>query len=110
MTAEPNPSHELSPGTKPRVKQAIREPWLAFCQDLVARRGDLAQRLSRAELLVLPLLLCGGSELEIATRLHRSIHTVRDHSKVIYRKLDVSNRVHLVLLFFMPAEITHCAA
>lgn len=110
MTAAASQPSSLPPTHQSRHKQAIRSPWLDFCDRLTTQRQDLTKRLSRAELLVLPLLLCGGSELEVARRLHRSIHTVRDHTKVIYRKLNVTNRVHLVLLFCMPTQAEDLAA
>jgi len=59
----------------------------------------LLDKLSEAQRRVLVHLLEGLSEPEIAVRIHRSRHTVHDHTKAIYAALGVSKRVQLVHLF-----------
>ncbi|MGD9789439.1 MAG: response regulator transcription factor [Phycisphaerales bacterium] len=59
----------------------------------------LLGKLSEAQRRVLVHLLEGLSEPEIADRIHRSRHTVHDHTKAIYAALGVSKRVQLVHLF-----------
>ncbi len=60
---------------------------------------SLLDRLSEAQRRVLVHLLEGLSEPEIADRIHRSRHTVHDHTKAIYAAFGVSKRVQLVHLF-----------
>lgn len=53
--------------------------------------------LTDAQRRLLPFLVQGLSEREIAERIGRSRHTVHDHVLAIYRQLQVRNRVELVL-------------
>lgn len=59
----------------------------------------LMERLSGAERRILPLLLTGRTEAQIAEMIHRSKHTVHDHAKRVYAAVGVSSRIELVLLF-----------
>lgn len=52
--------------------------------------------LSPRELEVLRLLVAGRSDSEISEALSISVHTVKAHDRVIYRKLDVSGRTELL--------------
>lgn len=45
------------------------------------------------ELEVLYWIAEGKGSKEIAASLHRSVHTVQKHTKNIYRKLDVHNKI-----------------
>jgi LuxR family maltose regulon positive regulatory protein len=60
----------------------------------IGRSDELAQ-LSRAELRVWPMLLGRSTVGEIATQLHLSPETVKNHVSSIYRKLGVSTRRQL---------------
>jgi DNA-binding NarL/FixJ family response regulator len=52
--------------------------------------------LSPRELEVLGLLASGATNREIASELHLSPHTVKEHTGKLYRKLDVRNRAEAV--------------
>lgn len=56
--------------------------------------------LSVRELEVLELLSTGLSNKEIADRLKLSVHTVRQHTKPIFRKLGVNSRVGATVKLF----------
>jgi DNA-binding NarL/FixJ family response regulator len=66
---------------------------------MIARKPDLASRLSPTQQTIAAMLLSGLSQPEIAKRIGRSPHTVHDHTKAIYTRLGVSSRVALVLRF-----------
>ncbi len=57
------------------------------------------RRLTRREYEVLQRVLVGDDVAAIGTVLFISPHTVRNHLKAIYRKLDVRSRVELVVRF-----------
>lgn len=63
--------------------------------------GDVQQvrRLTRREYEVMQRVLVGDDVSAIGTVLYISPHTVRNHLKAIYRKLDVRSRVELVVRF-----------
>jgi DNA-binding NarL/FixJ family response regulator len=63
--------------------------------------GDVQQvkRLTRREFEVMQRVLIGDDVSAIGTVLYISPHTVRNHLKAIYRKLDVRSRVELVVRF-----------
>lgn len=63
------------------------------------RRKRLLARLSESQIQVLGYLLMGHTEPAIAETLHRSRHTVHDHTKAIYATCGVTRRVHLVQSF-----------
>lgn len=63
------------------------------------QRKHLLSRLSESQIQVLGYLLMGHTEPQIAEQLHRSRHTVHDHTKAIYSICGVSRRVHLVQCF-----------
>ena len=55
-----------------------------------------AARLSSREREVLSLMASGATNPEIATSLFLSPHTVKEHTRSIYRKLEVRNRTEAV--------------
>ena len=54
--------------------------------------GALLDPLSRAELAILPYVMTGMTNLEVARERCISVNTVKTHLKQIYRKLGVDNR------------------
>jgi len=54
--------------------------------------------LSKRELEVVDLIARGYSNAEIANVLVISVHTVNDHTKKIYRKLNVHSRLEVAAL------------
>lgn len=67
--------------------------------DVDAGVSELLSRLSPAQRVVLPYLLEGKTEAEIAAKVFRSRYTVHDHARAIYAACGVRNRVELVLMF-----------
>ncbi len=65
----------------------------------VAVRRDVLKQLSENQRQVLAQLLHGLTEPQIAEKLHRSRHTVHDHTKTIYSACGVQRRVQLVRYF-----------
>lgn len=70
-------------------------------------------RLSRRESEIAYLLLADFSEIEIATQLKISAHTVHSHFERLYRKLHVRSRCTLIITLFetwvslgMPMTVT----
>jgi pSer/pThr/pTyr-binding forkhead associated (FHA) protein len=55
--------------------------------------------LSEGQRRVLDVLLTGLQEKEVANQLHLSPHTVHNHVKEIYKKLQVNSRSELLALF-----------
>jgi DNA-binding NarL/FixJ family response regulator len=66
--------------------------------ELVERHPEVT-RLTRREYEVLMRVLMGDDVPIIGSSLYISPHTVRNHLKAIYRKLDVRSRVELVVRF-----------
>lgn len=58
-----------------------------------ASRAVGSSRLSRRERTVLSLLAAGASNVEIASALHLSPHTIKEYTQAVFRKLGVRNRV-----------------
>jgi DNA-binding CsgD family transcriptional regulator len=75
-------------GSRREVRAAPLQP------DVLVR----IRQLSPAQRRVLPLLLEGLPEKEIAKRLFRSRHTIHDHTKAIYTDLQVRSRLELIML------------
>ncbi len=65
----------------------------------LAERHPEVHKLTRREHEVLVRVLMGDDVPAIGTALFISPHTVRNHLKAIYRKLDVRSRVELVVRF-----------
>lgn len=83
-----------SGGTRRNIKENV----------LLRNRPDICEHLTDAQLHVVELLLAGQSAPQISKVLNRSVNTVHDHIKAIYKKLNVNNRVQLVLLFTQPVN------
>ncbi len=62
---------------------------------------NLLESLTRREYEVLSLLSKGKQNKEIARSLNIAEHTVEQHLKSIYRKLNVCNRVEASRLFWI---------
>jgi len=58
--------------------------------------ASAATLLSERERAVLDLIAGGATNREIASELHLSPHTVKDHTSVLYKKLKVRNRAEAV--------------
>lgn len=67
-------------------------------------RPDALDQLSKAERRVLDELLTGAGEKDVATKLGLSQHTVHNHTKAIYRKLNVNSRPELLAQFLPPEK------
>jgi DNA-binding NarL/FixJ family response regulator len=78
--------------------------------ELVERHPEVS-RLTRREYEVLMRVLMGDDVPVIGSSLYISPHTVRNHLKAIYRKLDVRSRVELVVRFgpMQRAPLDHVA-
>jgi len=78
---------------------ALAHAFVAQVQIPARRRESLLLRISPSQRQILPLLVEGKSEREIATVLHRSPHTVHDHVKSIYSTLGITSRYELLALW-----------
>jgi DNA-binding NarL/FixJ family response regulator len=65
--------------------------------------ADPRELLSAREVQVLEMASLGLTNLQIAARLHVSIHAVKFHLAAIYRKLGVANRTEAAVLFLRSA-------
>lgn len=90
----------------PEIEQAVEAPVagpgpMPVEVDASSEWADSApaRRLTPAQRNLLPYLLEGMAEEEIARKLFRSRHTVHDHIKRIYHALGVRSRLELVLKF-----------
>jgi DNA-binding CsgD family transcriptional regulator len=63
------------------------------------------QTLSETQRRVLDLLLTGLAEKEVACKLDISPHTVHNHVKEIYRRMDVNSRAELLVLFVSESKL-----
>lgn len=86
----------------PGVAAAYRERFI----HLEAIREAITLKVTAACRPVLPLLAEGFTEAEIAKKIHRSIHTVHDHVKQVYRALRISSRLELRDLWMGDRELT----
>jgi len=101
-----------------RVLRSVNAYRSASVDDLERLQRDLERALQRVEALrgvarsptdlsdlsgrereILPALLRGRSASEVGEELFISPHTVRNHMKSIYKKLDVSSHLELLALF-----------
>ncbi len=96
-------------GGMPRACKACGRPLDRASEAEIARRFQLLNRLSESQRQVLGYLLMGLTEPQIAEKLHRSRHTVHDHTKAIYAVCGVQRRVHLVhtLAGLDPEDLVH---
>ena len=67
------------------------------------KQADPRELLSAREVEVLEMASLGLTNLQIAARLHVSIHAVKFHLAAIYRKLGVVNRTEAAVLFLRSA-------
>lgn len=72
------------------VVKAVR--MVALGSEVFADSAPQESPLSEREQEVLALIATGSTNKEIASRLHLSPHTVKEHTSAIYRKLGVRNR------------------
>jgi LuxR family maltose regulon positive regulatory protein len=79
----------------PRLKEYVAKLLVAFVEKSYLPPGDQAviEPLSERELEVLELLADGLTNPEVAARLYLSLNTVKVHTRNIYGKLSVHNRV-----------------
>lgn len=91
---------QSSPPPRGRAGDRAKDPGMPVPQavDGLLRNPD-AQKLTRREFEVLVRVLMGDDVPAIGSVLFISPHTVRNHLKAIYRKLDVRSRVELVVRF-----------
>lgn len=61
--------------------------------------SDLLARLTPAQRAIVPYLLEGKTEEQIARILFRSRHTIHDHARAVYEALGVRNKLELLVLF-----------
>lgn len=72
------------------VVKAVR--MVSLGTEVFADQAELDSPLSEREQEVLSLIAGGSTNKEIASQLHLSPHTVKEHTSAIYRKLGVRNR------------------
>ena len=72
------------------VVKAVR--MVSLGTEVFADQAPLDSPLSEREQEVLSLIATGSTNKEIASHLHLSPHTVKEHTSAIYRKLGVRNR------------------
>ena len=72
------------------VVKAVR--MVSLGSEVFADPAALSSPLSEREQEVLALIATGSTNKEIASLLHLSPHTVKEHTSAIYRKLGVRNR------------------
>lgn len=77
------------------VVKAVR--MVSLGTEVFADRGQAeVDRLSDRERDVLDLIATGATNREVGEQLHLSPHTIKDHTRAIYRKLGVRNRAEAV--------------
>lgn len=87
-------------GVAPAIARAYHTRFVALRE----HREAIMRRLTPAQRRVVPHLVEGLSETQIAGAVGRSAHTVHDHTKMIYQALGVSNRLQLRDLWFGRRE------
>lgn len=93
-------SQSAPPGPRGRALERRQDPGVPVPQAVeMLMRNPEAQKLTRREFEVLVRVLMGDDVPAIGAVLFISPHTVRNHLKAIYRKLDVRSRVELVVRF-----------
>lgn len=86
----------LETGDSADVCHACGRPFHRLKESDRKVRREQLNRLSDSQRQVLGYLLMGFTEPQIAAKLHRSRHTIHDHTKAIYLACGVTRRVHLV--------------
>jgi DNA-binding NarL/FixJ family response regulator len=87
----------VSKGWRPDdLARAVRMVGLGLALTPFAEDTESSVQLSRREREVLALISRGYTNDAIANELALSLHTVKQHASVIYRKLDVRNRAEAV--------------
>ena len=66
--------------------------------ELLPPKGDVPNPMTERELEVVRLLASGRTYKQVATALHLSQSTVRNHLHNVYRKLNVVDRAHAVIV------------
>ena len=69
------------------------------------QQADPRAVLSAREVEVLEMTSLGLTNVQIAGRLHVSIHAVKFHLAAIYRKLGVANRTEAAVLYLRSASM-----
>jgi DNA-binding CsgD family transcriptional regulator len=87
-------------GVAPAIVRAYHRRFVALRE----HREEIKRRLTPAQRKIVPLLVEGLSESQVAARVGRSAHTIHDHTKTIYHALGVSNRLQLRDLWFGRRE------
>ena len=88
-------------GVAPAIVRAYHTRFVAIRE----HREAVKDRLTPAQRRVIPFLVEGLSETQVAAAVGRSAHTVHDHTKTIYQSLGVSNRLQLRDLWFGRKEM-----
>ena len=91
-------SPERQPATLAQLRCVVRGLAGAFSLRFVRpamRREQLLAAIGPAARAVVPMLVDGSSEAEIAAKLGRSVHTVHDYVKQVYRATGVRSRLEL---------------
>ncbi|HVB04172.1 MAG TPA: LuxR C-terminal-related transcriptional regulator [Chitinophagaceae bacterium] len=77
--------------TKEQINEAIR-------QAMSSKNKELLERLNDREKQIILLVIAGKRNLEMAKKLHLSIHTIQSYRKNIRMKLNVKNTQELIAL------------
>ncbi len=83
---------DVSLESEPSELQSSQQESSELSETAPSEVDELLARLTKREREVLDLISCGYSNGDIAKLLFISEHTVKDHTKNIYRKLDVHSR------------------
>jgi DNA-binding NarL/FixJ family response regulator len=83
----------LSPGTVGRLVEYVRDRPVIAADEATTAKETMRATLTKRELRILELLAQGKENSEIASELHISPHTVKNHVRNILTKLHLENRV-----------------
>ncbi|WP_240377273.1 response regulator transcription factor [Bacillus piscicola] len=78
------------------VLRYIQAPYRNQMSEKRLKKESLEHLLTQAEMKVFMELIQGKSNRQIAEACHFAVSTVRDHMSHILRKLEASNRIHLI--------------
>jgi len=79
----------------PLLASLLAEVYRHRVAEPAARRASILAQLRPSQRPIVPLLTTGMSQRDISKVLGKSPHTVHDHTKMIYRTLNVHSRVEL---------------